>query len=155
MEQIQDICREKRKELGMSSQELAERSGIPLSTVNNFFAAASKLPSAATAGAICAILGVSMDAVYGIKEPPDVALTRQLEREREEYAQQLAHEREKNALLLDTIDAQQRTISNLQRSVKNLRHIIFALLVILALAFVYGITLDTLSPGTGLFRGGM
>lgn len=57
----------------MSSQELAERSGIPLSTVNNFFAAASKLPSAATAGAICAILGVSMDAVYGIKEPPDVA----------------------------------------------------------------------------------
>ena len=139
----------------MSSQELAERSGIPLSTVNNSFAAASKLPSAATAGAICAILGVSMDAVYGIKEPPDAALTRQLEREREEYAQQLAHEREKNVLLLDTIDAQQRTISNLQRSVKNLRHIIFALPIIIALVFIYGITLDILNPGMGLFRGGM
>lgn len=155
LEQIQDVCRERRKALGMSSQELAERSGIPLSTVNNFFAAASKLPSAATAGAICAILGVSMDAVYGIKEPPDAALTRQLEREREEYAQQLAHEREKNALLLDTIDAQQRTISNLQRSVRNLRSIIFALLVILTLVFIYGITLDILNPGMGLFRGGM
>ncbi len=137
MESIQDVCREKRKTLGMSSQELAEKSGVPLSTVNNFFAAASKSPSINTTGAICAVLGVSLDVFYGITESPDDSL-----------AVELDHEREKNALL-------QNTINNLQRSVKNLRHIIFALLVILALAFVYGITLDILNPNMGLFRGGM
>ncbi len=148
MESIQDVCREKRKALGMSSQEVAEKSGVSLSTVNNFFAAASKLPSSATVGAICAALGVSLDAFYGISEPPDAGLIRQLEQEREESAQLLSHEREKIAMLQNTVDRQLHNI-------KTLRHIIFALLVILALAFVYGITLDILNPDMGLFRGGM
>lgn len=155
MELIQDLCREKKKQLGKTSKDIADETDLPIGTINKFFAASSVSPGVVATAAICAALGVSIDAFYGISVPPDAEHAQQLEREREESAQLLQHEREKNALLLDTIDAQQHTIDSLHRSNKNFRHIIFALLVILALAFVYGITLDILNPEMGLFRGGM
>ena len=41
---IQEVCKEKRNALGMTIQDIAEASGIPPSTVNNFFTHASKAP---------------------------------------------------------------------------------------------------------------
>lgn len=58
-------------------------------------------------------------------------------------------------MLLETINAQQRTINGQLSSIRTMRRIIFALLVIIALLLIYGINLDILNPGTGLFRGGM
>ncbi len=127
---IQDLCREKKSELKLTSQEIAEKSGVPVSTVNNFFASASKAPGFYTAIAICAALGVSVDKHYGISDTPEQIITERL-------------------------DHKDEVIAGLQHNNNNLRHIIFALLVILALAFVYGITLDILKPDMGLFRGGM
>lgn len=127
---IQDLYREKKSELKLTSQEIAEKSGVPISTVNDFFASASKAPGFYTAIAICAALGVSVDKHYGISDTPEQIMTERL-------------------------DHKDEGIASLQHSNKNLRHISFALLVILALAFVYGITLDILNPDMGLFRGGM
>ena len=59
---IQDLCREKRAALNMTAQDIADASGVPLSTVNNFFAHASKSPALYTTAGICAALGVSLDA---------------------------------------------------------------------------------------------
>lgn len=41
---IQEVCKAKRNALGMTIQDIAEASGIPPSTVNNFFTHASKAP---------------------------------------------------------------------------------------------------------------
>ena len=49
---IQDLCREKRAALNMTAQDIADASGIPLSTVNNFFAHASKSPALYTTAGI-------------------------------------------------------------------------------------------------------
>lgn len=63
---IQEVCKAKRNALGMTIQDIAEASGIPPSTVNNFFTHASKAPYISTVGPICAVLGVSLDEFYGI-----------------------------------------------------------------------------------------
>ena len=65
---IQDLCRDKKAALHMTSQDIADQSGVPLSTVNNFFANASKAPSINTAGPICAVLGISIDEFFGITD---------------------------------------------------------------------------------------
>lgn len=87
--------------------------------------------------------------------PPDSEHIRQLEQKHEESAQQLAREKEKNVMLLETINAQQRTINGQLSSIRTMRRIIFALFVIIALLLIYCINLDILNPGMGLFRGGM
>ena len=63
---IQELCREKKNALGMTAQDIADAAGIPLSTVNNFFAHASKSPALYTTAGICAALGVSLDAFFDI-----------------------------------------------------------------------------------------
>lgn len=63
---IQDVCRERKAALGLTSQDIADKSGVPLSTVNNFFAKASKSPALYTTAPICAALGVSLDAFFNI-----------------------------------------------------------------------------------------
>lgn len=64
---LQDICREAKDAQRVTLQALSDSSGVPLSSVNNFFAAASKAPSVYNAGNICASLGVSMDEYFGIR----------------------------------------------------------------------------------------
>ena len=61
------------------------------------------------------------------------------EREEALLTQQVGHEQDMNKLLSETIKQKNRMI--------------FALLLIFALALVYGITLDLLNPSMGLFRG--
>ena len=63
---IQDLCRDKKTALHLTAQDIADESGVPLSTVNNFFANASKSPSINTAGPICAVLGISLDEFFDI-----------------------------------------------------------------------------------------
>lgn len=64
---LQDLCREAKARQGMTAQELSDLSGIPISTVNNFFAASSKAPPVYTAGPICAALGVDLNGYFGVE----------------------------------------------------------------------------------------
>lgn len=66
MTQLQDLCRDAKEQMKLTAQEIADETGVPLSTVNNFFSSASKQPSIHTAGPICKMLGVSLDSFYGI-----------------------------------------------------------------------------------------
>lgn len=101
---------------------------VKIITINNFFAAASKLPSVSTAGAICAVLGVSLDRFYGISDTPAQIMTERL-------------------------DHKDEVIAGLKRADKMHRRIIYALLIVIILLLIYGITLDVLNPDMGLFRG--
>lgn len=73
---LQEACREARKRLGLTSQDLSDASGIPVSTINNFFAKGSKRAALAIAGPLCCALHVSIDRIFGIIEilPPDKQL---------------------------------------------------------------------------------
>lgn len=65
---LQDTCRDAKLEQHITAQEIADQSGVPLSSVNNFFTSTSKAPGVYAAGPICKVLGVSMDRYFGIVE---------------------------------------------------------------------------------------
>lgn len=135
METIQDICWKERETQRKTAQTIADESGVSISTVNNYFSSASKQPSVYTVGPICKSLGVSLDRYFEIV-PKGEDLT---EREEALLTQQVCHEQDMNKLL--------------NKAIKHKNRMIFALLLIFALALMYGITLDLLNPSMGLFRG--
>ena len=70
---LKELCRAARDRQNITIQELADETGISISTIGNFFASKSKAPNVYNAGAICAALGVSLDRYFGITEtlPPE------------------------------------------------------------------------------------
>ena len=65
---LKELCREARDRQNITIQDLADETGISISTIGNFFASKSKAPNVYNAGAICATLGVSLDRYFGITE---------------------------------------------------------------------------------------
>ena len=80
VQKLQEKCREARDRLGYTNQDIADATGIPLSSVKNFFAATSKVPGLVYTGLICKFLGVSIDGCFGIipAEDTEAQLRRQL-----------------------------------------------------------------------------
>ena len=80
VQKLQEKCREARDRLGYTNQDIADATGIPLSSVKNFFAATSKVPGLVYAGLICKFLGVSIDECLCITsaEDAEARLRRQL-----------------------------------------------------------------------------
>lgn len=65
---IQEVCKSRKEELKLTYQEISDASGVPLSTVQNFFSKFSKSPSIYTVAPICKALGISLDEVFGVSE---------------------------------------------------------------------------------------
>lgn len=84
VQKLQEKCREARDRLGYTNQDIADATGIPLSSVKNFFAATSKVPGLVYAGLICKFLGVSIDECLCITpaEDAEARLRRQLKEAR-------------------------------------------------------------------------
>lgn len=125
-ESLQELCREAKYREKMTAQDISDNSDVPLSSVNNFFSSSSKMPSIYTAGPICRVLGVSIDAFFHIQPTPDPSIEAQL-----------AHEQELNQI---------RT-----RAIRHKNYLILGLMILLTLALAYGITIDLQNPNTGLF----
>lgn len=125
-ESLQEICREAKYREKMTAQDISDNSDVPLSSVNNFFSSSSKMPSIYTAGPICRVLGVSIDAFFHIQPTPDPSIEAQL-----------AHEQEMNQLRV--------------RAIRHKNYLILGLMILLAIALAYGITIDMLNPNIGLF----
>ncbi len=126
-ESLQEICREAKYREKMTAQDISDNSDVPLSSVNNFFSSSSKMPSIYTAGPICRVLGVSIDAFFHIQPTPDPSIEAQL-----------AHEQEMNQLRV--------------RAIRHKNYLILGLMILLAIALAYGITIDILNPNIGLFQ---
>ena len=126
-ESLQEICREAKYREKMTAQDISDNSDVPLSSVNNFFSSSSKMPSIYTAGPICRVLGVSIDAFFHIQPTPDPSIEAQL-----------AHEQEMNQLRV--------------RAIRHKKYLILGLMILLAIALAYGITIDMLNPNIGLFQ---
>lgn len=135
---IQDLCREKRAALGLTAQDIADASNVPLSTVNNFFANSSKAPSINTVGPICAVLGISLDAFYGIG-------THYTANEETLHAENVGLEKH--------LSSKRQIITMMEKGVKTRNRIIAALLVLLFFATAYGLYLDFNCIQIGFWRG--
>lgn len=128
----------KKAALHMTAQDIADQSGVPLSTVNNFFANASKSPSINTAGPICAVLGISIDEFFGIGNHY-TATEETLQAEKVGLEKRLSNKRE--------------IITMIKQGVKTRNRIIAALIVLLFLAILYGLYLDFSCAQVGFWRG--
>lgn len=142
---IQDLCREKKAALRMTAQDIADQSGVPLSTVNNFFANASKSPSISTAGPICAVLGISMDEFFGITDK--LTMSEEVLSAKNDTLR--AHKKELEKHLVDN----GKTMKIMMDGVHTRNRIIAALLVLLFLAILYGLYLDLSCVQVGFWRG--
>ena len=142
---IQDLCRDKKAALHMTAQDIADASNVPLSTVNNFFANASKSPSISTAGPICAVLGISIDEFFGITDK----LTMSEEVLSAKNDSLRAHKKELEKHLVDN----GKTMKIMMDGVRTRNRIIAALLVLLCLVAMYALYLDFHCVQIGFWRG--
>ena len=123
---IQELCRIRKEELKLTYQDISDASGVPLSTVQNFFSKFSKSPSIYTVAPICKALGISLDEVFGISEHLTPT---------EETLQARNDELERH------VDAKADTIEIMRRGVR-IRNVVIAIMfVIIVLLAVWACTL--------------
>ena len=140
---LQEMCREARDRLNYTNQDIADETGIPLSSVKNFFAATSKAPSAISAGLICKFLGVSLDDYFGIvpAEDAEARLRRQLKEARIVSENQRLIE--VNGLRKELDKSRLSTIL-----------VLSFLCAVLSVALIFYIVVDFHIKDAGLIRGG-
>lgn len=141
---IQDICRERRAALKLTAQDIADASGLSVSTVNNFFAHASKSPALYTVGPICAVLGVSLDAYFCIGDHL-TANEETLQAEKDGLEHRLENKRQ-------TIGLMETELRNLRHSIKLYRWIMFALGAVIVGLIVWCIYFDLHCMDVGFWR---
>lgn len=135
---IQKRCQEQKDLLRLTHQDIADKAGLPLQTVKNFFSRASKSPSVYTVAAICKVLGISLDEVFGISE----YLT-----PTEETLQARNDELERH------VDAKTDTIEIMRRGVR-IRNVVIAIMfVIIAMLAVWCVYIDFHCIDYGFWRG--
>lgn len=140
---LQEMCREARDRLNYTNQDIADETGIPLSSVKNFFAATSKAPSAINAGLICKFLGISLDDFFGIV--PAASTEAQLRQQLKEDRITSENQRltEVNGLRKELDKSRLSTI-----------FVLFFLCAILAAALIFYIIVDFHIKDAGLIQGG-
>lgn len=141
---LQELCREAKDAQRVTLQTLSDSSGVPLSSVNNFFASASKAPSVYNAGNICASLGVSMDEYFGIRP---AAVPEELKELTERV-----HEAEMEVVRLRGLVEKQDAILRIQK--KNGVVIAAISLVAIAALLIRYLVFDHSVPTAGLIIGG-
>ncbi len=147
---LRDICREARERKNYTSQDLEDITGIPVSTINNFFATVSKAPNVYNAGAICKALGVSLDRYFDIT--PDVLPEDQVKQLEHDHKAELklAHLEGSVEQLNKTVDSQNTKENRLRVSLYS----VSTLAVILLLVLVGYVVFDYSVPYAGLIQGG-
>lgn len=140
---LQEMCREARDRLNYTNQDIADETGIPLSSVKNFFAATSKAPSAISAGLICKFLGISLDDYFEIApaENAEARLRRQLKEAR--IVSENQRLTEVNGLRKELDKSRLSTIL-----------VLSFLCAVLSVALIFYIVVDFHIKDAGLIRGG-
>lgn len=140
---LQEVCREARDRLNCTNQDIADETGIPLSSVKNFFAATSKAPSVVSAGLICKYLGISLDDYFDIV--PTVSTEAQLRQQLKEEHMNSENQRltEVNGLRKELDKSRLSTIL-----------VLSFLCAVLSVALIFYIIVDWHIKDAGLIKGG-
>ena len=124
---IQEVCRIRKEELKLTYQDISDASGVPLSTVQNYFSKLSKAPSFYTVVAICKALGISIDKTCEIIEHLTPT---------EETLQARNDELERH------VDAKADMIEIMRRGVRIRNNVIAIMFVIIVLLAVWCLYID-------------
>ena len=135
---IQEVCRIRKEELKLTYQDISDASGVPLSTVQNFFSKFSKSPSIYTVAPICIALGISLDESFGISEHLTPT---------EETLQARNDELERH------VDAKADTIEIMRRGVRIRNGVILILFIMVVLLAVWCLYIDLHCADYGFWRG--
>ncbi len=135
---IRELCKSRKDALRLTYHDISDASGVPLSTVQNFFSKFSKAPSIYTVAPICKALGISLDEVFGISE----RLTRS-----EETLQARNDELERH------VDAKEDMIDIMRRGVRIRNGVIFVLFVAVLLLAAWCLYIDLHCANYGFWRG--
>ena len=172
---IKDMCKAARNRLGLTNQDISnlisERFGIEdfsVNTINNFFSERSKATTIYTTGYICAVLNISIDAVFGIdndlSSDEEKELIRQLVelktelRFKEQQIQNLeGHLLEKEERIAQAHTALEHYRSESTQNCKKVQPWIFIVTLVLLVFLVVFIILylclfDIGNPQYGIFR---
>lgn len=142
---IKDALKERKNALKMTYPEMSEKSGIPLNTIQNFFSQSSKSPSFYTTAALCKVLGVSMDKLFGISEQL-TATEAALQAENEGLEKRLTNKKE-------TIDTQNHAMGLLEKGLRLRNYLIAVLFILLVGLLLWCIHLDMQCVDIGFWRG--
>lgn len=134
---IQELCRIRKEELKLTYQDISDASGVPLSTVQNFFSKLSKAPSIYTVAPICKVLGISLDEIFGITEHLTPT---------EETLQARNDELERH------VDAKSDTIEIMRRGVRIRNGVILFLFIAVVLLAAWGLYIDMHCVDYGFWR---
>lgn len=154
---LKDTLKAKRDSSNISNQEIADRSGLSVHTVANYFASRSKASSAFTVGKICMALCVSFDKAFGIvpDDTPEelnenLAKIADLENRCRALEQEVSHKEE-------IIQIKEDAIRHAAKELERRRPLIYCLIGLCALLAVlfaaYIVVYDLPNTGYGWFRG--
>lgn len=154
---LKELCRKARDRQNITIQDLADETGISISTIGNFFASKSKAPNVYNAGAICATLGVSLDEYFGIE--PVITTEDELTQANEQLAhQKQIHDADVHIARLEGgIEQMKKTIEYQRKKVRDTKFAIYGLMLLCAIfmAVIVGyIFFDYCVPNQGLIQGG-
>ena len=173
---IKDMCKSARNRQGLTNQDIcnliSERFGIEdfsINTVNNFFSEPSKATTIYTTGYICAVLGISIDAVFGIEHMISTEEEREFVVQMAEVKYDLRLKEQEIEHMQKTIEEKNTRISEAGKALEHYRKeveadrkkvqpwvaIVILALLVLAVSFIiyYLIRFDLGNPEYGLFSG--
>lgn len=143
MDEVVRQLREAKDRAGETNRSVAEKSGVPLSSVAKFFSGASQNPSFAMISAFAEALGLSLDALAGFHAaeapPPEPEMQHRLEAAEQE------------------LEYTKLYASRLEAGISERRPVIYGLAglsIFLALAFVAYFVIDVNDPYHGMIREG-
>lgn len=154
---LKELCREARDRQNITIQDLADETGISISTIGNFFASKSKAPNVYNAGAICAALGVSLDNYFGIE--PVITPENKLAQANEQLKhQKQIHDADVHIANLEgSMEQMAKTIDYQRKKARITKFAIYGLMLVCAifLAVIVGyIFFDYRITNQGLIQGG-
>jgi len=135
---IQELCRIRKEGLKLTYHDISDASGVPLSTVQNFFSKMSKSPSIYTVAPICKALGISLDEIFGITEHLTPT---------EETLQARNNELERH------VDAKADMIEIMRRGVRIRNGVVLILFIMVVLLAAWSLYIDMHCVDYGFWRG--
>lgn len=157
MSPLVEKCKESKAEKGLTNQQLADLSGLPKGTVDSFFRTSNRSPTIDTVGAICAALGVPMDAFFGIGLPVEGAETAEEQQEDCESAaelleRQLSDVAAENKMLQAQVHLQREIIDKQNHGIRMRDHVLINFLIVLLVLLGWCLYLDAHCVDFGFFR---
>lgn len=133
--------RKAKDESGMTVEELADRSGASFSAVSRLYSGSQTNPQLYNAAAMCKVLGLSLDELFGLQQPSDSPS------ELQERNHQLELE---NAKLVTANETQQAQI----RSTHTICYVLTFFCILLSVSLVAYLIIDAQIRNAGLIQGG-